>query len=92
MNRVDWTKAACKDEDPDLFFGEYSTTTPGKAAAAKAKAICAACPIRQGCLDAALAEERGLGWKSRRGIRGGLTGKQRHQRSRRLGIVRQRTT
>ncbi|MGW7085049.1 WhiB family transcriptional regulator [Streptomyces sp. NPDC054871] len=92
MIKVDWVLAACKDEDPELFFGEYSTTAPGKLAAAKAKAICGGCLIRPKCLESALIEERGLGWQSRLGIRGGLTGRQRQRRSQELGIVRQRAS
>lgn len=90
MIPVEWTKAACKGEDPELWFREYSTTLPGKFAASKAKAICEACPIREQCLESALIEERGLGHLARRGIRGGMTGRQRQRLAHRLGIVRDR--
>jgi WhiB family redox-sensing transcriptional regulator len=52
----------------DLFFpGPKDTET-----AATAKQICAACPVRQACLDAAIAEEGGASHSYRFGIRGGL--------------------
>jgi hypothetical protein len=38
-----------------------------------AKKVCAACPVRQACLDDALRQEGGCGHESRHGIRGGLT-------------------
>lgn len=39
----------------------------------KAEALCAGCPVRSACLDAALAEEDGLSYRSRYLVRGGLT-------------------
>jgi WhiB family redox-sensing transcriptional regulator len=50
----------CVGEDPEIFFKGGGTT-------AKAKAICAACPVRQECL------ELGLEHDERFGIWGGLT-------------------
>jgi len=47
--------AACKGEDPELFFGppaEFVTTRQQREA--KAKAICARCPARAECLEFAL--------------------------------------
>jgi WhiB family transcriptional regulator, redox-sensing transcriptional regulator len=47
--------AACKGEDPELFFGpsaEFVTTRQQREA--KAKAICARCPVRAECLEFAL--------------------------------------
>lgn len=38
-----------------------------------AKKLCAGCPVRQACLDDALAEEEGLGPRSRYLVRGGYT-------------------
>ena len=52
--------AACRDADPRLFFPE-----PGESDA-EAKAICAACPVRAGCLAAALAN------RERYGVWGGV--------------------
>lgn len=58
-----WTdRALCAklaDFDPD----DYATARP----------VCAACPVRQECLDAAMEEERGLGQHHRGSIRGGLS-------------------
>lgn len=45
-----------------------------------AKRICAACPVRQQCLDAALAEEGGRHHSNRFGIRGGVTPRGRRSR------------
>src|SRR5690606_28202953 len=57
----------------DLFFpGPKDTET-----AAKAKQLCAACPVRQACLDDALKEEGGRHY--RYGIRGGLSETQRRR-------------
>jgi len=66
---TDWRDAAaCRTEDPELFF-----PNPGdKAGAAAAKRICAACPVRAACLDDALAVEGGQGVESRHGVRGGM--------------------
>jgi WhiB family transcriptional regulator, redox-sensing transcriptional regulator len=45
----DWRKdAACRKLDTAVFFPEDDL------GAAKAKAICAACPVREACLDFAL--------------------------------------
>ncbi|MFD9249567.1 WhiB family transcriptional regulator [Streptomyces bottropensis] len=68
--RSDWTqRAACADADPDLFFPEPG----GQERIGEAKQICAACPVRQECLDDAM----------RRGeadaICGGLTADEREQ-------------
>jgi hypothetical protein len=57
--------ARCAQSDPEAWFpeaGEHS---------ADAKAICGGCPIRQQCLDYALAED--IRW----GVWGGLTAAER---------------
>jgi WhiB family redox-sensing transcriptional regulator len=47
--------AACKDADPDLFFGpDMEFVSARKARVAEAKAICAGCPERLACLAWAL--------------------------------------
>lgn len=47
--------AACKGEDPDLFFGPFAEfVTARQQREAKAKAICARCPARAECLEFAL--------------------------------------
>lgn len=47
--------AACKDEDPELFF-PVSEVGPGERQVAQAKAVCARCPVRAICLGYALDE------------------------------------
>lgn len=64
---VSWTdRAACRYEDPELFF-PISMTGPGRAQAEEAKAVCARCPVRRECLEYALATHQEAG------IWGGLT-------------------
>jgi WhiB family transcriptional regulator, redox-sensing transcriptional regulator len=46
-------RAACRDVDSELFFPEGSRG-PALESAARAKQICAACPVRARCLDWAL--------------------------------------
>jgi WhiB family redox-sensing transcriptional regulator len=55
--RQDWLdKAACHDSDPEQFFPE-----PGEQAkAAEAKAICAACQVRDHCRDLAVNAAGGI--------------------------------
>ena len=63
----DWRhRAACRDEDPELFF-PLSEIGPGARQTAQAKAVCARCPVRAECLDYAL--DNGLD----HGIYGGVT-------------------
>ncbi len=76
---VGWRRrAACAAPgvDPELFF-----PAPGQhGKAARAKRVCARCPVRVACLADALAIPPG----EDHGIRGGLTPKERqHQRLRR---------
>ena len=73
MNRdaIDWrTRAACRDEDPELFF-PVSEMGPGARQVARAKAVCASCPVRAECL--AYAQDAGLD----NGIFGGTTEQER---------------
>ena len=47
--------AACKGADPDLFFGpDAEFVTVRQEREAKAKAVCARCPVRAECLEYAL--------------------------------------
>ena len=63
----DWRElAACRDEDPELFF-PVTELGPGARQADQAKAVCARCPVRAQCLDYAL--DNGLD----HGIFGGTT-------------------
>lgn len=50
----EWThKAACRDYDPELWF-PHSDSGLNVEQIAQAKAVCAACPVRDACLDWAL--------------------------------------
>ncbi|RCW46115.1 transcription factor WhiB [Halopolyspora algeriensis] len=72
-DKTDWRhRAACRDEDPELFF-PISDMGPGARQAEQAKAVCARCPVRSECLNYAL--NNGLN----HGIFGGMTERERHQ-------------
>ena len=55
-----WNMAACRSADPELFF-PISSTGAGEAHVARAKAVCARCPIRQRCLDYAIDSHQAFG-------------------------------
>ena len=75
MSATTWRKrAACRGLDAEIFF----PGTDEEVDAAEAKAICALCPVRQACLEHALAS------REREGIWGGTTERERRR------IVRQR--
>jgi WhiB family redox-sensing transcriptional regulator len=58
---VDWVhRARCKDEDPELFF-PIGTTGPAATQIEQAKAICMQCPVRDQCLEWALATGQDAG-------------------------------
>jgi WhiB family transcriptional regulator, redox-sensing transcriptional regulator len=73
----DWRhRAACRDEDPELFFPVGTGHSAKQANAitrqiSAAKRVCAGCPVRQECRDFALANG------SDDGIYGGLTADER---------------
>jgi WhiB family transcriptional regulator, redox-sensing transcriptional regulator len=51
---MDWrTLAACRDEDPELFF-PVGTSGAALADVAAAKGVCRACPVTAPCLEWAL--------------------------------------
>lgn len=82
MTRPDssWEQdAACRTADPEAWFPITGTGAP-------AIRICRQCPVRQACLDAAMAEENGLPVDHRHGIRGGLTRKQRYALARKTTL------
>lgn len=57
----DWRDdAACRDEDPDLFF-PIGTTGPALMQEAEAKAVCGRCPVREPCLRWAVEAGQDLG-------------------------------
>ena len=85
----DWReRAACRGENPELFF-PVGTSGPALQQIEQAKAICRSCPVARECLAAALENGEDAG------IWGGLTAEERrivrHARARRLarlGAVR----
>lgn len=73
MSSPTWRKrAACRGLDPEVFY------PPSDEEAEEAKAICGECPVRQLCLEHALAH------RERDGVWGGLTERERRR------LVRQR--
>jgi WhiB family redox-sensing transcriptional regulator len=57
LGRPAWmARAACRGEDPAVFF-----PVVGANAAGKAKAICARCEVREECLEYALADSESAG-------------------------------
>ncbi|WP_344163711.1 WhiB family transcriptional regulator [Kribbella yunnanensis] len=74
--------AACRNEDPELFF-PIGTTGPSLLQVEAAKRVCARCPVRPDCLESALGSGQDAG------IWGGLTELERrelkHSRIRRSG-------
>lgn len=82
---VDWTygwqfDAACRGEDASLYFAPnyFEKRAQKDAREAKAKAICARCPVRVDCLEYALKV------RETHGIWGGLNEAERRQ------VLRQR--
>ncbi len=70
-----WRKrAACRGIDVEIFFPEIDD----EAEADAAKAVCERCPVRQACLEHALAH------REREGVWGGATERERRR------ILRQR--
>lgn len=67
-------QAACRGLDPSIFY----PSSEDEADAEPAKAVCEQCPIRQACLEHALAR------REKDGIWGGATEKERRR------IIRQR--
>jgi WhiB family redox-sensing transcriptional regulator len=73
LNYDDWRqRAACRDEDPELFF-PVSDIGLGARQADQAKAVCDRCPVRAQCLEYAL--DNGLDY----GIFGGTTEAERRE-------------
>jgi len=65
-------RAACRGIDPNVFY------PPSEEEAEEAKSICAGCPVREACLEYALAN------RERDGVWGGATERERRR------LVRQR--
>ncbi|MFE6766876.1 WhiB family transcriptional regulator [Streptomyces sp. NPDC057689] len=66
--------AACREEDPDLFF-PIGSTGPALVQAEEAKAVCRRCPVQEECLRWALENNQdsgvwgGLGENERRALK-----------------------
>ncbi|MGW2283056.1 WhiB family transcriptional regulator [Streptomyces sp. NPDC001770] len=54
------TRAACREEDPDLFF-PIGSTGPALVQTEDAKAVCRTCPVREQCLRWALDNNQDTG-------------------------------
>lgn len=72
-------RAACRGEDPELFFPVGLAGRAALAQIAEAKEICARCAVRRACLAFAMATGQAYG------IWGGLTEDERSQLRRRDG-------
>src|SRR4051812_997609 len=73
--------AACRDEDPELFF-PIGTTGPSLPQIEAAKRVCRRCPVRAECLESALESGQDAG------VWGGLTELERRELKR--GRVKRR--
>jgi WhiB family redox-sensing transcriptional regulator len=73
--------AACRHEDPDLFF-PIGNTGPALVQHEQAKAVCRRCPVREPCLQWALDTAQTLG------IWGGTSENERRALRRRAGVRR----
>jgi WhiB family transcriptional regulator, redox-sensing transcriptional regulator len=81
---MDWRhRAACRDEDPELFF-PIGTTGPAAEQTAAAKAVCARCPVSHDCLTWALETGQDAG------VWGGLDEDERRALKRRAARARAR--
>ncbi|MEU7086040.1 WhiB family transcriptional regulator [Streptomyces achromogenes] len=76
--------AACRHEDPDLFF-PIGTTGPAQVQTERAKAVCGSCPVRGQCLDWALDTGQSIG------VWGGTTELERRALQRRRARSRPRS-
>ncbi|MFJ4007746.1 WhiB family transcriptional regulator [Streptomyces sp. NPDC090023] len=68
-------RAACRDEDPELFF-PIGETGPALLQEEEAKAVCRRCPLMESCLQDALK-------RNEYGVFGGLSAKERRSLKRR---------
>lgn len=67
--------ARCREVGIEIFFPYQATAN---ADYREARQVCARCPVRQPCLNAALAAEGGSDRAYRGGMWGGLTPEERH--------------
>lgn len=81
---MDWRhRAACRDEDPELFF-PVGNSGPALAQIAEAKAVCARCPVVSQCLEWAISSGQDAG------VWGGLSEDERRSLKRRRARARAR--
>ena len=81
---MDWRHhAACRDEDPELFF-PIGSTGPALAQIAEAKQVCKRCPALEPCLAWALESGQDAG------VWGGLSEDERRALKRRTARIRAR--
>jgi WhiB family transcriptional regulator, redox-sensing transcriptional regulator len=74
----DWRQhAACRREDPDLFF-PIGASGPALLQTEQAKAVCRRCPVRGSCLEWAMETDQTLG------VWGGLSETERRALKRRI--------
>lgn len=82
--------AACREIGLEPFFPDDGCGRGGNTEDVRAaKRICAACPVRRKCLDAALYYERTTAKYDRAGVWGGYTGRERHRLWMRLKSMRE---
>ena len=75
---ADWRELAlCRDSEPSLFF-PVGSTGPAMEQIAEAQTICAECPVREACLQYALATNQTAG------VWGGLDAGERRRMRRRI--------
>ncbi|MFF9405128.1 WhiB family transcriptional regulator [Streptomyces anandii] len=75
--------AACRQEDPDLFF-PIGTTGPALLQAEQAKSVCRRCPVQEQCLEWALETDQTIG------VWGGTNENERRALKRRRAAARRR--
>lgn len=79
---MDWrSRAACLSVDPELFF-PIGNTGPAIAQANRAKAVCAACEVREVCLAWAIENNQDSG------VWGGMAEDERRAKKRRAARAR----
>jgi WhiB family redox-sensing transcriptional regulator len=74
--------ARCRTVGIGIFF-HSATSKAATACDREAKSVCQYCPVRQPCLDEAMAREGSRPTEERGGIWGGLTPRERHLLDRR---------
>jgi WhiB family redox-sensing transcriptional regulator len=69
----DWTRAACVEVEPELFFPPGTTNALARSQTKAAKEVCAGCDIRLTCLEWAMSTRQEFG------VWGGLSEDERHE-------------